>query len=66
LGRVIKTTPQPLYARERDPVPNVHDAGWVPGPVWTGAENLIPPGFVPRTVQSAGGRVYYYGTGTEM
>jgi len=24
--------------------------------VWTGAENLAPPGFVPRTVQPVGGR----------
>jgi len=26
--------------RERDPVPIVQEAGWVPGPVWTGGENL--------------------------
>ena len=31
-------------ARERDPVPNTQEAGWVPGPVWTGAENLVPSG----------------------
>ena len=24
----------------KDPVPIVHEAGWAPGPVWTGAENL--------------------------
>jgi len=24
------------------PVPIVYEAGWVPGPVWTGAENLAP------------------------
>jgi hypothetical protein len=23
-------------------VPIVQEAGWVPGPVWTGAENLAP------------------------
>jgi len=28
--------------RERDPVPTVQEAGWVPGPVWTGAEDLAP------------------------
>jgi hypothetical protein len=22
----------------------VYEAGWAPGPVWTGAENLAPPG----------------------
>jgi hypothetical protein len=26
----------------KDPVPIVQAAGWVPGPVWTGAENLAP------------------------
>jgi hypothetical protein len=30
--------------RERDPVPIVYDAGWAPGPVWKGAENLAPTG----------------------
>jgi len=24
----------------KDPVPVVQEAGWAPGPVWTGAENL--------------------------
>jgi hypothetical protein len=33
----------------KDPVPIVQEAGWAPGPVWTGAENLAPPGFDPRT-----------------
>jgi hypothetical protein len=35
-----------------DLVPIVQEAGWAPGPVWTGAENLDPPlGFNPRAVQ---------------
>jgi hypothetical protein len=42
--------PAVLYS-EKDPVPFVLEAGWAPGPVWTGAENLAPPGFDPRTVQ---------------
>ena len=28
----------------KDPVPIVQEAGWAPGPVWTGAENLGPTG----------------------
>ena len=28
----------------KDPVPIVQEAVWVPGPVWTGAENLAPTG----------------------
>ena len=26
----------------KDTVPIVQEAGWAPGPVWTGAENLAP------------------------
>jgi hypothetical protein len=29
---------------ERDPVPIAQEAGWVPGPVWTAAENLASTG----------------------
>ena len=27
---------------EKEPVPIVQEAGWDPGPVWTGAENFAP------------------------
>ena len=27
-----------------DPVPFLQEAGWAPGPIWTGAENLAPTG----------------------
>jgi hypothetical protein len=42
--------PNALYPRGR---PGTHcTGGWVAtGPVWTGAENLAPPGFDPGTVQ---------------
>ena len=42
--------------RPLPPVPIVQEAGWAPGPVWTGAENLDPRGFDPRTVQPVAGR----------
>ena len=32
--------PRPLHLRERDPVPTVQEAGWVPGPARAGAERL--------------------------
>ena len=38
-GWVVNDTPRPLYLRERL---GVQEAGWAPGPVWTGAENLTP------------------------
>ena len=46
----------------KDPVPIVQEAGWASGPVWTGAENLAPLGFNPRTVQPVGSRYTDYAT----
>ena len=34
--------PRPLFTAGKEPVPIVQEAGWVPGLVWTGAENLAP------------------------
>ena len=39
------SAPRPgSYTPGKDPVPIVQEAGWAPGPVWTGAENLAPTG----------------------
>jgi len=35
---------RPLFTPRKDPVPIVQEAGWAPGPVWTGAENLDSTG----------------------
>jgi len=43
-GGVFNTTTRPLYPWEREPVPIVWEAGCVPGPVGTRAENLAPIG----------------------
>ena len=40
----------------KDPVPILQEAGWAPGPVWKGAENLAPQGFDPRTIQPVASR----------
>ena len=32
------------FTAGKDPLPIVQEAGWAPGPVWTGAENLAPTG----------------------
>jgi len=37
-------------------------SGWASGPVWTGAENLTPPGSDARTVQPVGSRYTDYAT----
>ena len=42
------STPRPgRFNRRKDPVPIVQEAGWAPGPVWTGAENLASTGIRP-------------------
>jgi len=43
-GLGVSVTPRPLFTPGKDPVPIVQEAGWAPGPVWTGAENLAPTG----------------------
>jgi hypothetical protein len=43
-GWGVSVTPRPLFTPGKDPVPFVQEAGWAPGPVWTGAENLVPTG----------------------
>ena len=37
---VVKATPRPLYPLETDLVPIAAEAGWAPGLVGTGVENL--------------------------
>ena len=41
---MVNATPRTIHLREGEPVPTVREAGWAPGPVWTGAENLAPTG----------------------
>ena len=43
-GWGVSVTPRPLFTPGNGPVPIVQEAGWAPGPVWTGAENLAPTG----------------------
>jgi hypothetical protein len=40
----VSVTPRPLFIPGKDSVPIVQEAGWAPGPVWTGVENLAPTG----------------------
>ena len=35
---------RPIFVPGKDPVHIVQEAGWASGPVWTGAENLVPTG----------------------
>jgi len=44
MGWVVNAKLRPFYPQEGDPVPIAQEAGWAPGPVLTGAENLAPTG----------------------
>ena len=41
-GLGVTVMPRPPSTPGKDPVPTVQEAGWAPGPEWTGAENLSP------------------------
>ena len=43
MGWVVNAKPR-SFTPGKDPVPIVQEAGWAPGQVWTGAENLAPTG----------------------
>ena len=43
-GWMVNVTLQPLYPPGKDPVPILQEAGWDPGPVCKGVENLAPFG----------------------
>ena len=49
-GWVVNVTLRPLYSREIDAVSLVQQAELAQGPVWPGAENLLPTEFDPRTL----------------
>ena len=38
-GWVVSSTPRPHFTPGKDPVPILQEAGWVPGPVWTGGKS---------------------------
>ena len=36
---MVSSTPRPHFTARRDPVPILQEAGWAPGPVWTGGKS---------------------------
>ena len=36
---MVSSTPRPQFTHEKDPVPILQEAGWAPGPVWTGGKS---------------------------
>ena len=55
-GLGASVTPRPLFTPGKEPVHIVQEAGWAPGQVWTGAENLATTGIrfpdLPARIQS--------------
>ena len=47
-GWVVSSTPRPQFTPGKDPVPNVQENGWVPGPVWMSGKTSSPRGFDPE------------------
>jgi hypothetical protein len=52
-GCVVSSTPRPHFTPGKDPVPIMQEAGWAPGPVWTGGKSR-PHGdsIIDRTARS--------------
>jgi len=61
-GWGVSVTIQPIFTPGKNPVPIVQEAGWAPGPVGTGAQNLAPTGIRTRTVQPVASRYTDYAT----
>ena len=38
-GWVVSSTPRPHFTPGKDPVPILQEAGWAPGPIWTGGKS---------------------------
>ena len=38
-GWVVRSTPRPHFTSGKDPAPILQEAGWAPGPVWTGGKS---------------------------
>ena len=47
-GWVVSSTPWPHFTPGKDPVPIVQEAGWAPGPVWTGGKSRPHRGSIPN------------------
>ena len=55
---MVSSTLRPHFTPGKDLVPILQEAGWAPGPVWTGAENLVPTGIRSRTVNPVAQSLY--------
>jgi len=47
-GWEISSTPRPYFTPGKEPVPILQEAGWVPGPVWTGGKSRSHRDLIPN------------------
>ena len=53
-GWMVNSTPWPHFTPGKDPVPILQEAGWAPGPVWTGGKSRPHGDSIPdRPVRSS-------------
>jgi len=46
-GWVFSSTPRPHFTPGKDPIPILQEAGWAPGPVWTGRKSRLHRDSIP-------------------
>jgi len=46
-GWVVSSTHRPHFTPGKDPVPILQEAGWAPGPVWTGGKSRLHRDSIP-------------------
>ena len=46
-GWVVSSTPRLFFTTGKNPVPIVQEAGWAPGPVWTGGKSRLHRDSIP-------------------
>jgi len=46
-GWIVSSTPRPHFTPGKDPVPILQEAGWAPGPVWTGGKARLHRDSIP-------------------
>ena len=55
-GLVVSSTPRPHFTPGKDPVLIVQEAGWAPGPVWTGGKSRPHWDSIPDVVIRTGNK----------
>jgi len=58
-GWVVSSTPRPRFTSGKDPVPVLQEAGWAPGPIWTGLKSRPHRDSIPDRPARSQSIIYY-------